>query len=328
MKIPLKASILIIILAVIIVGGTLAYVYFLTPKKLRIGFLQGDLHQLAFFVAKEKGFFADEGIDFDYFAYENGVKEMDAFKANAIDVGYLGMAPATLKRIQANVSITIVAGANAEGSAIIARSDITNVSALEGKNVAIPGFGTVQDVLLRIALDKEGLDYSKLAGSAPTVTGPWNMPTLLNTASIDAYIAWEPYCARAVQEGYGHVIARSGDIWPEHPCCVVAVRTEFLEHNLELVKKMVRVHIRATNWVAANTAEAIDIAKEWTGVSEEVVNLAMENIKFLYQPSAQGVKRYLQFLIQFGYVDENAVPGDIDAFIQQFVNTQIVEEVE
>lgn len=328
MKSPSKIVILIFILVVLVGGGTIAYVYFLAPKKLRIGFLQGDLHQLAFFVAKEKGFFADEGIDFDYFVYENGVKEMDAFKANAIDVGYLGMAPATLKRIQADVNITIVAGVNAEGSAIIARSGIANVSALKGKNVAIPGFGTVQDILLRVALDNQGLDYSKLAGGAPTVTGPWNMPTLLNASSIDAYIAWEPYCARAVQEGYGHAVATSHDIWPEHPCCVVAVRTEFLEQNLELVKKIVRVHIRATRWITANTVESIDIAKKWTGLSEEVINLAMNNIIFLYQPSAQGVKKYLQYLIQFGYVDENAVPGGIDAFIQQFVNTQIVKEVE
>jgi len=238
------------------------------------------------------------------------------------------MAPATLKRIQTNVSITIVAGVNAEGSAIIARSGIADVSALEGKNVAIPGFGTVQDILLRIALDKQGLDYSKLAGGAPTVTGPWNMPTLLNATSIDAYIAWEPYCARAVQEGYGYAIAKSQGIWPEHPCCVVAVRTEFLEQNLELIKKMVRVQIRATRWIATNTAEAINIAEEWTGLSEEVITLALSNIRFLYHTSTQGVKQYLEYLIQFGYVDRNAVPGDIDAFIQQFVNTQIVEEVE
>jgi NitT/TauT family transport system substrate-binding protein len=322
-----KAIILVIILVVVVVGGTLAYVYFFTPKKLRIGFLQGDLHQLAFFVAKEKGFYADEGLDFDYSVYENGVKEMDAFKANAIDIGYLGIAPATLKRIEANVNITIVAGVNAEGSAIIARSDLVDVSDLEGKEVAIPGFGTVQDILLRIALGQHGLNYSKLGGGVPTTTGPWNMPTLLKKSRIAAYIAWEPYCAWAVQENYGHILATSHDIWPNHPCCVIAVRTEFLEENLDIVKKVIRVHIRATKWIAENFAEAVEIAEKWTGLSRTVINLAMQNIIFLYQPSVEGVKQYLEYLIQFGYVDKNAVPEGIDAFVQRFVNTQLVQEV-
>jgi NitT/TauT family transport system substrate-binding protein len=329
LKASSRAIIVIILLGALTAVGSFAYFHFLTPKKLRIGFLQGDLHQLAFFVAVEKGFFADEGVEFDYFVYENGVKEMDAFKAGAIDIGYLGMAPATLKRIEARVNITIVAGVNAEGSAIVARSNILNITDLKGKNVAIPGFGTVQDTLLRIALNKHGLNYSKLAGGAPTATGPWNMPTLLRDGSIDAYIAWEPYCAKAVQDQSinAHILATSHDIWPEHPCCVIAVRTEFLERNHELVKKVVRVHVQATRWIANNFDEAVSIAKKWTGLSKEVINLAMENIVFLYQPSVAGVRLYLEYLIQFGYVDEKAIPEGIGAFAQQFVNTEIVQEV-
>lgn len=329
----LKASsrviIIIILLGALAAGGSFAYFYFLTPKKLRIGFLQGDLHQLAFFVAVEKGFFADEGIEFDYFVYENGVKEMDAFKAGAIDIGYLGMAPATLKRVKARVNITIVAGVNAEGSAIVVSSNILDITDLEGKNVAIPGFGTVQDILLRIALNRYELNYSKLAGGAPTATGPWNMPKLLGDGSIDAYIAWEPYCAKAVQDQSinAHILVTSHDIWPEHPCCVIAVRTEFLEQNLELVKKVVHVHVKATRWLTNNFNEAANIAEKWTGLNGEVIKLAMENIVFLYQPSVAGVRGYLEYLIQFGYVDENAIPEGVDVFAQKFVNTQIVQEV-
>ena len=43
-----------------------------------------------------------------------------------IDVGYLGGSPATLKRVNDNIKIKIIAGANNEGSAIVVRSDISD----------------------------------------------------------------------------------------------------------------------------------------------------------------------------------------------------------
>ncbi len=130
------------------------------PKKVnrsvRIGYLTADLHQLAFYVAMKRGYFDKVGIRVEKKEYGNGVYEMEGFRLGEIDVGYLGSAPATLKRINDNVKIRIIAGVNNEGSAIVAR-DANSIKDLAGKKVAIPGFGTVQDFLLRMAAEKAGL---------------------------------------------------------------------------------------------------------------------------------------------------------------------------
>ncbi len=128
------------------------------PKKvnvtLRIGYLTADLHQLAFYVALKEGYYKDVGINVVKKEYANGVFEMEGFKHNEIDVGYLGCAPATLKRINDNVKIRIIAGVNNEGSAIVVRKGINSFEDLKGKKIAIPGYGTVQDILLRIVAKK------------------------------------------------------------------------------------------------------------------------------------------------------------------------------
>ncbi len=133
------------------------------PKKvnatLRIGYLTADLHQLAFYVALKRGYFSEVGIDVIKKEYANGVYEMEGFKLGEIDIGYLGSAPATLKRVNDDVPIRIVAGVNNEGSAIVAR-DASSIKQLAGKKVAIPGFGTVQDFLLRMAAEKAGVAVS------------------------------------------------------------------------------------------------------------------------------------------------------------------------
>jgi len=76
-------------------------------------------------------------------------------------------------------------------------------------------------------------------------------------------------------------------------CCVLAVRKDFLDENLDLVRKIVKVHIRATVFILENHAEAAQIAKKWTGQNETGINRAMSNIEFLYSPDPQDVKDWL-----------------------------------
>ncbi|MEM2102615.1 MAG: ABC transporter substrate-binding protein [Candidatus Bathyarchaeia archaeon] len=333
MKTPPNIVVIAVVLITIIAASSFIYVYVFAPKKVRIGFLQGDLHQLAFFVAVEKSLFKNAGIEFDYIPYPNGVSEMDGFAANAINVGYLGAAPATFKRIRTNMTITIVASANAEGSAIIAGlgTEINTISQLVGKRVAIPNTATVQDVLLRIALSQYGLSYANLSDQFPIVNiAPATMPERLRSGEFDAYVAWEPWAAAAIVNGYGKAIANSFQIWPEHPCCILAVSQDFLNRNLDLVKKIVAVHINATRYILNfdNHADVVEIAKKWTGQNETIITQAISNIKFLYQPDVQGIKTWLNYLIQFGLLQESEIPGGIDQFVSEFVNTEIVQEVE
>ena len=125
--------------------------------KIRIGYLTADLHQLALYIAIKEGYLDETGLKYELKQYKNGVAAMEAFKAGEIDVAYLGGAPATLKRINDNIKIRIIAGANNEGSALVVQKDIKSFDDLKGKTIAIPGYGTVQDFLLRIAAEKHGL---------------------------------------------------------------------------------------------------------------------------------------------------------------------------
>ena len=131
--------------------------------KLRVGYLNHDLHQLALYVAEKEGYYAKVGLmagrNFETKVFPNGVAVMESFKAKDIDMAYLGGAPAILKRINDNIPIEVVAGANNEGSGLIVRSDMetSSMAGLKGKTIAVPGIGTVQYTLLDKALKERGL---------------------------------------------------------------------------------------------------------------------------------------------------------------------------
>lgn len=130
------------------------------PEKtgsIRLGYITADLHHLALYVAMKEGYLDRVFDKVELRQFPNGVAIMEAFRLGEVDVAYLGGAPATLKRINDNIEIRIVAGANNEGSAIIAKEGIEKPEDLRGKTVAVPGFGTVQDFLMRKVLSEGGL---------------------------------------------------------------------------------------------------------------------------------------------------------------------------
>ena len=131
-----------------------------------MGYISKDLHQLALYVAQKEGFLAKTGLiagkNLELRPYANGVVIMQAFQNNEIDAAYLGSAPALFKAINDSVPISVVAGVNVEGSAVVAQrgAGIRSPADLAGKRVAVPQVGTVQYVLLRELLDQHDIPSS------------------------------------------------------------------------------------------------------------------------------------------------------------------------
>lgn len=207
-----------LIIFIITIGLTLTAAGSSGKKPIRLGYLQSDLHQLACWVALDKGFFTQEGVDVEVAGiFKCGPEEMTAFASGCLDIGYVGEAPATTAVANKAASVVILAQVNTEGSAIVVKkdSDINKVPDLIEKTVAIPGYGQVQDFLLRKALVKYNVNSKKVN---IIVLKPPEMIGALRTSQIDAFIAWEPYIAKAVTMGVGRVLIQSSEIWKGHPC--------------------------------------------------------------------------------------------------------------
>ncbi len=61
---------------------------------------------------------------------------------------------------------------------------------------------------------------------------PVNQKDQIAQGLIDGGVSWEPYCSDSILSGDAHALIWSGDFWPNHPCCIVAVNNEFAEDHL------------------------------------------------------------------------------------------------
>jgi NitT/TauT family transport system substrate-binding protein len=336
----LKASTLIIVVvAVGITAGVMIYDDLNQPD-IHLGYLQGDIHHLAFFVAQEKGYYTDEGLNVTAHKFSNGGAVMAAFESavRTIDMSYLGFAPAIGHKFNVpTANITVVSGVNVEGSALVVKNDgsINSVADLNGKIIAVPAINNMQDFILRMALDTDPLmDYDD---NITTIRSLVTMMGLsLKTGSIDGYVAWEPYNAREVigADPVGKYLLNSSTLWPDHPCCVIAAHDSFLQSHPEIVEKILRVHVKATQFInnPANHDEVIQIAINQLGITSEVAEVAIRNVGYIYEPDLSKMIQFLDKLVEFGSVsmDTGNVPSSItthSGFIDYFIDTAILDQV-
>ncbi|TFH29866.1 MAG: ABC transporter substrate-binding protein [Promethearchaeota archaeon] len=324
----------IILLAGTTIGVVLFQQYQKSSYDVRIGFLEGDLHQLAFYVARENGYYAAENISFDSLSFANGGAVMVDFESptRTIDMAYLGFAPAVYHRFNVETAnITILSAVNVNGSALVVRDDplINNASDLAGLTIAVPAFNNMQDFILSMILDLAGYTHADLADVQ--ILSPADMVLAFQNGDIDGYVAWEPHCVKGLDVG-GKILYKSSDVWADHPCCVIAAENTFLSQNPEIAEKVIRAHKRATEWIHDNPELAVALAMEKMNLTEEQAILAIANIGYVYMPDLIKMAEFVDKMVELNdevSLDSPYIPSGLSAttFIDYFVDTSIVSNL-
>ena len=284
---------------------------------IRIAYLQNDLHHLPLWVALDRGFFAKEGVDVKVGGvFHAGPELMTAFKSNSIDMGYVGEAPSTIAFARGLKNVHLVAQVNTGGSAVVVARDspIKSLADMKGRRIAVPGNGTVQDFLVRRSFKKAGLGPTDVTF---VTISPSEMAPAVARGQIDAFIAWQPFPARAVVGGQGRILADSSDMWEGHPCCCLVATDEAIASGE--AAKVVRAHEKAVQFIKDHPDEAIAVAVKNTGMDEKTVREAFSRVKYTAVPAVDQEKEYVQFLNAFKLIN---VP-DENAFIQQFIRSLV-----
>ncbi len=271
-------------------------------KIVRLGYLQNDLHHLPAFIALEKNFFKQEGIEIEVAGiFRAGPEEMSAFAAGELDIGYVGQAPATAAVLNGVADVKFIAQVNLEGSAVVVRRDslYQNISDLNGKTVAIPGHATMQDFLLRRALHKNKVPIETVR---LIVLKPPEMIQALDLKNIESFIAWQPYPALAVHKGGGKVLISSPDIWPDHPCCVLVAASQLCAERPEMIEKIKLVHRRSCEFIKTNRQEAVRVGMQYTGMDRDTVIEALRHISYTPVLDRQKAVAFVDFIKDLRYI--------------------------
>lgn len=290
-------------------------------KEIRFGYLVADqLHSPAPMIMKEKKLLEAEGLKVKWSEFMAGAFLMQHMASGEVDFGTCGAVPVMISQGQ-GINAVILAGSNAEGSALVVAKSIKTLKDLDGKSIGTPGVGSIQDAMLDMIAKKHSI---KIQHKSIKVS---DMPLFLQKGEIDGYIAWEPHASRAVDLGYGHIIATSHDILPEHQCCVLVGRGEIVQKDPDTVRKVMRAYMKAFDYYIKNREETIDLMAKATGLSRQLVSLSLVQVKHPFPPfvNVESLKIMAEGLINTGKIQKEAVP-DINKFVEKSYDLSFLKE--
>jgi NitT/TauT family transport system substrate-binding protein len=243
-------------------------------KQIRIGY-QPSTHQMAEITAMQKGWWQQDLAPYGVVnvtdkVFPTGAPEMQAMLAGDIDVAYVGAAP-VLSAISTGLDAKIVAGVNTQGSDLVVRNDLDykGPQSLKGLTIATFQAGTIQDTILRTWLSQNNITPDKDV----TIKGmnPGDAVTAITAGKVDAVFLPTPSPSVVVNQGKGKIVVRSGEMYPNHTCCVLVVSGKLIREHPDIVRQIIRTNDKAVAYNEQNPDEAAAIFAAKTGSKLEDV---------------------------------------------------------
>lgn len=256
---------------------------------MKIGYLP-ILDATPLLVAHAQGFFADEGLTAEVPTLVRSWSQLsEAFMAGSVNLVHLLFPIPIYMRYGLGYPAKVVAWNHMNGSALTVgqKAGIQSLEDLGGKQIAVPFWYSQHNVVLQKTIRSVGLEpviqdrAAKLGAKQVNlfVMNPPDMPTALQSGSIDGYTVAEPFNAAGELLAGGKILRFNGDIWRNHPCCVALVHEESVVKRPEWSQRVLNALVKAQLWSGERKAEAAKLlSKEGKGylpTAEPVVTRAM-----------------------------------------------------
>ncbi len=285
-------------------------------RKIKIGYTP-TTSSLGVFVAKEKDFFKEQGLDVELIEFPGNSQINDALLRGNIDSSTGGgIATPLNSEITQSGKLKLFAVSDerkkVNWNSIIIKNDspISTLKDLENKKIGhFPGPAFLW---LKAFLSENQVDISKINF---TSIDQENQLTSLENNSIDALFIYEPNIAIATQKQNIKILQPTVFIAQNQNAITSAysISTKFLSQNPDLAKRYVLSMNQAFKYIRENTKDAI---KSQFKYDESLTPQIADKIAILdYYPSDEiplgQLQNYTDYLAQIGVIKQKVVVGDL-----------------
>jgi len=232
--------------------------------------------------------FAPAGIEVQVVPFESPTDGKNAVVTGTVDFGIYGIAAATLGAANGEPVVVIGAACN-RGMAVVARKDssIASIKDLKGKNVGIwPG--STQEVVFLDRLAAEGLTIKDVS---PVRVSFSDMAPALARGDIDAYVGAEPGPGISLANGAGKIVEYPYSTPIGSLNMVLSTRRELVEKDPELIRTLLRIHRKSSEFAMANRDAFVAMASQKLGQQKPSIEKAAPNVELTWDIDEAFLKR-------------------------------------
>jgi NitT/TauT family transport system substrate-binding protein len=335
-------ALVIILAAVMVHTPVVGFVHAQNATKvLRIGYFPNINHAQAV-IGFGSGEFQKElgsNIQVQTFIFNAGSSAIQALLANRIDVTYVGPGPAVNGYVASQgTDLRIISGAASGGAVFVVRNDsgIRSPKDFANKVFASPQLGNTQDISLRKYLQDNGYKTKDNGGNVTVIsTDNPIILTLFLKKQIDGAWVPEPWGARLVNEAGGRILVDETTLWPPEGKFVTAnivARTNYLQQNPDVAKKLLTAHINETIWINNHTDAAIKTFntefQKLTGktIKENELKQAWSRIQFTYDPIKLSLFQGANNAYDIGFLAKGKPRPDLSGIYDLTILNEVLKE--
>ncbi len=227
------------------------------PEKLTIGVSAIAPSQAALLVAKEAGFYKDQGLEVDFVFFTNAAVAMQALLTGHLSVLSLGGAP-LINAVLAGADITAIAElAGTLAYVLVVAPEITTPADLKGKRLGVNRYGSSPDFALRFALVKLGLDPRRDVTILQIGDQPLRLAAL-QARSIDGTVIDPPGNIAARRLGFRELTDMPG-LGLRYPSSLVAVSKGMIQKRPDTLRRLLTAVVLGTHAFKTRRGETIQV---------------------------------------------------------------------
>lgn len=230
-----------------------------------------------FYIAEDKGFFKDHGVDVEVQSIESKADSKSALAAGRIQ-GVSTTIDTQIVNASSGIDLSCVLALDTSsgGDGIIAKKEYNSLEDLKGKKVALDTTGGADFFWFQYLLHQKGMsikdfDVQNMAAGdagAAFVAG-----------KVDAAITWQPWLSKASKTDFGHTLMDS-KATPGIIVDTFAMRKDFIQAHPDAVKGITAAWYDSIKFLKEHPDEAIDIIAKHLGEKPENVKSELQDVTF------------------------------------------------
>ena len=293
------------------------------PANITIAYTSISPQYAPVWIAKEAGFFKNNGINAQLVYMRGGILATQALVSNDvnfINAGGGGVVDAVL----GGAEIFIVASPiNQEPQVLVAKKEIKEITQLKGKKLAVNSLAGPSILSLKMILAASGLDPDR--DVSYLVTGPSaSRFGALQLGQVDATTLTPPFTSAARRAGYTFFENPPGMKEAELPNAALITSRKFFEAEPVTTEMVVKSMIEGIHFYKTEKIKTPTILKKYMKLenAEELQETYNFYVKLLAEkpyPSAKGIQTIL---------DWSKRPDARKASPAQFIQTKFVEKLD
>ncbi|MEA2659402.1 MAG: NitT/TauT family transport system substrate-binding protein, partial [Candidatus Binatota bacterium] len=280
-------------------------------------------YNIPFWIGLDAGEFKKAGLEIDPVMISGGSKSMQALLSGGLDFAHVSGGVS----VQANLSgadVTIIAtAANSMSAGVIAAKEIKSYQQLKGKRIGIASFGGNNDIGLRFAFKKNGIDPDKDV-TFLQLGGERNRLTALERGAISATIISPPGLFVAEAQGY----ARLGDLntmGMRYPELSIVARKRDLKERRDLIRRYLRAYVESVRVMKANRDLTVRVIEKYIHVGSKAE--AVKTYDYFAKSISDTLRTERDGITEFLATLEPKTPGASTRNPNEFIDETVLEEV-